>query len=665
MAPEPVRARAARFASMLAILLFAAGPAEAFRIVDYNITNYPGTLSQLALRQPEFRNIMASLGADVVVCQEVSSQAGVDSFLTNVLNVVSPGQWAAAPFLDGNDTNNALFYRPTRVELMGSWHFYPNPDTALRLVSCYRLRPVDSPGTEFRIYSQHLKASSGSANENQRLSEAIGIRDSMNAAPAGTTMILCGDFNIYGTGEACYRQFLASMPSNVGRLADPLNPNLAANFLWNNVQFAPLHTQCPCLTCPTGSGFSGGGLDDRFDMFLPTLNMVDGEALDLLVPTMKPVGNDGLHYNLNMTDAPVIPEGAAFAYSLWRASDHLPLRVDLQLPARASTAAELAFGSVITGAVASLPLAVANADAPSDVLDELTYSFAPPAGFTAPGGTLNVAEGGSSADAIGMDTATPGVKGGVLGIATDDPDHAVLNVTLSGTVLRHAVASLDSAVVLGTALADFGTHPADEFDNLPVRVHNQGWDALQARLALASGVITGGDGRFSIVGGFASDLLAGTGRTYSLAFDPAGATEDSLYEATLTFGSTDEALPGATARPDLVVTLRANVEAGGTTAVDDAPPSATLLYAPFPNPIAGRATVRFDLARAGDVALEVFDLSGRRASTLLRGTLEPGRYSIPWNGLGEDGVPVRAGLYFVRLKAPGAGVQSARVAVIH
>jgi len=99
--------------------------------------------------------------------------------------------------------------------------------------------------------------------------------------------------------------------------------------------------------------------------------------------------------------------------------------------------------------------------------------------------------------------------------------------------------------------------------------------------------------------------------------------------------------------------------------VDDAPPAATLLYAPFPNPIAGRATVRFDVARAGDVALEVFDLSGRRASTLLRGALEPGRYSVQWNGLGEDGVPVRAGLYFVRLKAPGAGVQSARVAVIH
>jgi hypothetical protein len=48
----------------------------------------------------------------------------------------------------------------------------------------------------------------------------------------------------------------------------------------------------------------------------------------------------------------------------------------------------------------------------------------------------------------------------------------------------------------------------------------------------------------------------------------------------------------------------------------------------------------------------------------MKGALEPGRYSVQWNGLGEDGAPVRAGLYFVRLTAPGGGMQSSRVAVI-
>lgn len=661
MAPEPFRGRVTRVvASLLALSFVLASPAHAFRVINYNITNYPSVI--LSQRQPAFRTVLAPILADasVVVVQEMRSQAGVDSFRTNVLNVLEPGQWASFPFVDGNDTDNALFYRVSKVDTLGSWHFYPNPANLLRLVSVYRLGLDEAPGAELRIYSQHLKSSTGSGNVAQRLAEATGIRDSMNAAPPGTHMLLTGDFNIYTSAEPAFVKLLESQPDNDGRLYDPLN----AVGTWNAPGFASIHTQCPCVTCPTGSGFSSGGLDDRFDMFLPSYSMNDAEGMDLIVSTYKPVGNDGLHYNLNINDAPTIPEGDAYADALWLASDHLPIRVDLQLPSRASAPAALAFGSVITGATASQVLAVANADAPADVLDELTYSFAAPAGFTAPGGTLTVAEGASSTDEIGMDTATPGVKGGVLDVSTDDPGHPTLGVALSGTVLRHAVASLDSVVVLGTAVVEFQEVVGDGFDNADVSVHNFGYDALQARLAVLSAVITGGDGRFSIIGGFAPELVSGTGRTYSLAFDPTGATEDSLYEATLTFGSADEALPGATPQPDLSVTLRATVTGGGTTAVDDAPPSATLLYAPFPNPIAGRATVRFDVARGGDVALEVFDLSGRRASTLMKGALEPGRYSVQWNGLGEDGTPVRAGLYFVRLTAPGAGAQSARIAVI-
>ena len=213
MAPEPYRARATRIASLLALSFLLVTPAHAFRIVNYNLTNYPGNLTQLALRQPEFRNIVASLDADIFVVQEVQSQAGVDSFLTNVLDVVAPGSWAAAPFVDGNDTNNALFYKPSRIEFLGGWEFYPNPAALLRLVNCYRLRPVGTPGAEFRVYSQHLKASNTSADANQRLAEAIGIRDSMNAAPPGTHMILCGDFNIYRTGEPALQRRPAHGPA--------------------------------------------------------------------------------------------------------------------------------------------------------------------------------------------------------------------------------------------------------------------------------------------------------------------------------------------------------------------------------------------------------------------------------------------------------------------
>ncbi len=651
MAPDPGRARLARAVFVLLAAAFPR-PAAAFRIVDYNVTDYPSVL--FPQRQPYFRAILAPLGADVVACQEFRSQAGVDSFLTNVLNVNEPGQWAAAPFVNGNDTDNALFYKPSRVQFLDGWSWYP-PEPAgvtpnLRLVNCYRLKPVgySDASTELRIYSQHLKASTGSANESQRLAEATGIRDSMNAMPAGAHAILLGDFNIYTTTEPAFQKFLENQADNDGRLYDPLN--LSGTF--NQAAFAPYHTQCPCLTCPAGSGFSGGGLDDRFDMLLPTYNMNDGQGLELLASTYKPVGNDGLHYNLNITDPPPIPEGATCANALWNASDHLPVRVDIRLPARIALApAALDFGTVIVGAAVSKSLAVSNpALAPAEVL---SYSLAATAGFSAPAGSFTRAAGDPPASQpIGMQTAAAGVESGTLSVSSNDPDQALRTVGLSGTVLDHAKASLDSVVALTGTTVDFGTQPAGGFSGHLVRVHDRGYDALEARLAVNTTHITGGGGRFSIAGGFTPVLVAGTAANFTVEFDDAGATPDSAYQATLTFTGSDEPLPGAAPAADLTVLLRAQV-AAGATGVSAAVPGTLRFYAPRPNPSPGVVSLGFDLPRAARVRLEIFDLAGRRVAVLAAGELGAAHHELRWAGTDASGARVKAGLYFARFTTPG------------
>jgi hypothetical protein len=563
--------------------------------------------------------------------------------------------------VNGNDTDNALFYKPATVQYLGMWAFYPNAANLLRLVNCYRVMPAgySAAAAELRIYSQHLKASTGSANVAQRLAEATGIRDSMNLMPPGTHAILLGDFNIYTSTEPAFQKLLESQADNDGRLYDPLG--LSGTF--NVSGYAAYHTQCPCVTCPAGSGFSGGGLDDRFDMFLPTLNMNNAEGLDLLVSTYKPVGNDGLHYNLNINDPPTIPEGAAYASALWNASDHLPIRVDLQLPAKVGAPASLAFGTVIVGGPAAQNVAITNpAVAPAD---ELTYSLAAPAGFGAPGGSFALIAGAPAAQhAITMSTASSGNPAGNLSIASDDPDQPVRLVALSGTVLDHAQASLDSTVALPADTLDFGDHGAGEFPTVLARVHNLGWDALQARLAVSAAAITGGDSRFSIVGGFSPALVAGVAAGYTLAFDDAGATADSAYLATLTFTSTDEPLPGAAAQPDLVVTLRARRTSGTLAVGDRFVPGETRLHSPFPNPLTRAATVRFDLARAAQVRIEVFDLHGRRVALLADRAFDPGRHDLRWNARADGGGALGAGLYFVRMSGAGLAVQSARLAIV-
>jgi len=644
--------------------LVPAGPAHALRVVNYNITNYPGVL--FPARQPHFRTVLGPLGADVVVVQEIQSQAGVDSFRTNVLNVLEPGQWASAAFYNGNDTDNALFYKPSRVQVLGAWPFYPNPAALLRYVTVWRLKPVGyaSGAAEIRVYSQHLKASTG--YEAQRLAEATGIRDSMNAMPAGTHGVVLGDFNFYRSStEPGYWKMQEAQLNNTGRVYDPMNPlGVTQNWHDDSTNFGRMFTQCPCVTCPPGSGFSGGGMDDRFDMILPTENFRNGEGLDLVAGSYVAVGQDGHHWNKNINAYPVIPEGQAYADALYNASDHLPLRVDFQLPAKVSASSDpIAFGTVIVGAAASQDLAVSNsATAPADTLE---YSYAAPAGFTAPAGTISLLAGGGSLDAIALDTGTSGIKAGNLALNSNDLDFPALSIALSGTVLDHAVASLDSlAAVLADSL-DFGEHAAGEFADQLARVHNRGYDALQARLSVSAAAITGPDAaRFSIPGGFSPALVSGVAAGWNVQFDDTGAAAGETYEATLTFSSGDEALPGAAAQPDVTFALVAKLSSSSTAVRGEGTPAATRLYAPYPNPLRGTSTVRFDLARPATLRLEVFDLSGRRVASLADGDFAPGAWSARWDGRLGNGRVADAGLYFIRMSGTGIDPATARLAIV-
>src|SRR5262245_4591594 len=98
MAPEPRSRRILGAFVVSAITAVCASRAHALRLVNYNVTNYPSVI--LAQRQPAFRTVLGPLGADIVACQEFQSQAGVDSFRINVLNVIEPGLWLSAPFIN-------------------------------------------------------------------------------------------------------------------------------------------------------------------------------------------------------------------------------------------------------------------------------------------------------------------------------------------------------------------------------------------------------------------------------------------------------------------------------------------------------------------------------------------------------------------------------------
>jgi hypothetical protein len=665
MTPERPAAALPRALAFVFLVAIAVAPvAHASRLVDWNILNYPGPSGPS--RDPYFRTVLAPIGADVIVTEETVSQAGVNEFLGSVLNTLEPGQWAAPTFIDGNDTDCSLFYKPSKYQFLGQWAFYPDPPTNLRYIHVYRLKPVGytSDAAEFRIYAVHLKASTGSTNVAARGVEAAGLRDSLNAMPPGTHALVMGDYNVYNLGsvEPAITNLVQSEVNNIGQLYDPLGLDQVVPWQ-DNTNLATIWTQSPCQTGATcASGAATGGVDDRFDLILASHPFGDGQGLDIIPGTYISVGNDGLHHNIAITDPPTIPEGAAYATALILTSDHLPQRIDIQWPSMMTVSGGPAdFGTAIVGAAATLgSVSIANpAVPPSDALD---VTLTPPAGLSAP--PLSVPAGGPAGTPI-LHLDTPGSYSGTLGIVSDAPDTPTASVALSGTVLRHASASLDSETVITTGALDFGVHDPGGFTDLDQRVHNRGYDALQAQLALASAIVTGGDGHFTITAGATPSLIAGTGETFTVHFDDGGATRDSLYEATLTFASGDEPLLGSLAQPDLTVDLKAKLTPGSTTGVPGSRlPTVTQLYTPFPNPLHGSTTVRFDLARPASIRLEVFDLTGRRVHTIAEGGYPAGGFRLAWDGRGDDGAPVGSGLYYVRLSGDGIGRMTARLAVL-
>ena len=70
----------------------------------------------------------------------------------------------------------------------------------------------------------------------------------------------------------------------------------------------------------------------------------------------------------------------------------------------------------------------------------------------------------------------------------------------------------------------------------------------------------------------------------------------------------------------------------------------------MPNPFHGSTRFAFTVpdASGAEVDLSVFDVAGRRMTTLARGRLGAGQHVVQWDGRGLDGSRARAGMYFVR-----------------
>lgn len=279
------------------------------KIAVYNLLNYPG--NDAAVRNPFFRTVINSIDADILIVNEINTQSGVNSFLSNVMNYDSV-RYTAGSYIDGYDSDNAIFYKPAKINFISNTPI----NTSLRDISEFKIKDNFYSDT-LRIYAAHLKA--GTSDSTARGAEVDSLRKVTNLLPAGSNFIILGDFNIYSSYETAYKKLLKNDIGNDGNFYDPLT----MTGIWNSSSYAPYHTQST-RTRSFGNGATGG-LDDRFDMILYSGAVKSSGGIKFLSPTYTAFGNDGNHYNDSINKAPNNAVPQATANALHYASDHIPV----------------------------------------------------------------------------------------------------------------------------------------------------------------------------------------------------------------------------------------------------------------------------------------------------------------------------------------------------
>lgn len=311
--------KAALFVGLVCFGTFKAAAQDTISVMYYNLLKFP---EEIPGRIADLRKIMSYSKPDILVVNELTSEAGANLILSEALNVYGVDHYEAAAYEDGPNTDNMLYYNAEKLGLLS--HF--QVPTGLRDISGYKLYykhpdlSTESDTIYLHVYGMHLKAGSGYFD--QRKDEALVLKYHLNDIGIPENIIAGGDFNFYSGNESGCAAMLEG--------ADvPLNDPIDEIGNWNNNSFyADIHTQST-RTSSFGTG-AGGGMDDRFDIiFLSNDALTNTNGLRYMAGSYKALGQDGDRFNESIIAPynPTVPDSISEA--LYYMSDHLPVTLSL------------------------------------------------------------------------------------------------------------------------------------------------------------------------------------------------------------------------------------------------------------------------------------------------------------------------------------------------
>ena len=299
---------------LIFVTLLSTNAQDSFRVMSYNILNYPSKIS--SARNPYFKKVIAEANPDILVVQEMESLSGVSLFSEEVLDT----NYTAGGFINGNDTDNALFFKHSKFEFISNIPI----KTQLRDISQLTLVYKTTLDT-LLIFSAHLKASSGTDNEQKRLAEVERLRTVTDGLGQNKYFMVVGDFNFYKGIEPGFQALINQTES--GYFLDPINK---IGSWHNSFGYKGVHTQSTRTSNLSDEG-STGGLDDRFDFILVSQSIMDSSGIMYIEGSYTTLGNDNNHLNKALNEFPNSAVSNEIALALYNSSDHLPIYADFSI----------------------------------------------------------------------------------------------------------------------------------------------------------------------------------------------------------------------------------------------------------------------------------------------------------------------------------------------
>lgn len=109
------------------------------------------------------------------------------------------------------------------------------------------------------------------------------------------------------------------------------------------------------------------------------------------------------------------------------------------------------------------------------------------------------------------------------------------------------------------------------------------------------------------------------------------------------------AVPVRASYSNAVMTLT-DIATAAETGVKQRLPVSYALFQNSPNPFNSGTVVSYDLPKAADIRLEIYDILGRPIRNLINGYQQPGSYVAIWDGRDEEQREMASGTYFYRLE---------------